>query len=571
MKPSVTSIYQEFIWSGSQSRLAADLYGTPIVTMGEVVSEFPRILAEYKDRLWHTDERMKLLRKTLIKANRGLACLTPSVEENIKRLGNGVVEAAHQSVVMGGPAYILNKAITAERISSFGVQQGVDVVPIFFVADYDIVQSELINIRTPNMGPEGNLLSLPVPKGYEHSPVSVLPLPEIGWYNAIEESLRHSYRPLLKPLDKPIQTLFEERLEQTLAITRWGFVNSNTLGDWAQKIIGRLLNIEGNLGIPIVPASNEVFRDLMVEGMEFLLAKKQRDVFLKTHERATDLIVKSGFRPGAGSRKPDYVPFYYECPEKECNRSRTELFYKEKGTEAVLTGTCPSCGQNVEIEISTNEPFLGEVGRYLSPRVDSRQLIVDTVLPIVAHVGGGGETAYYAQVIPIAKALPAPFPAFLKYPRIYFNTPWNESLSRVLNEKGLSTLHGPDMFRLIGKVNRFRKKAKYDEMNESIQSLLSVILESHQELNASLEELRGQRKTAKGNKLKDLLATILDVERYLSWVFGQYAENKLGQEASWSWIEWMLNSGVHDLFGPYRRAYMPNMKNGATLFVNFSV
>ncbi len=535
------------------------------------MSEFPKILAEYKDRLWHTDERMKLLRKTLIKANRGLACLTPSVEENIKRLGNGVVEAAHQSVVMGGPAYILNKAITAERISSFGVQQGVDVVPIFFVADYDIVQSELINIRTPNMGPEGNLLSLPVPRGYEHSPVSVLPLPEIGWYNAIEESLRHSYRPLLKPLEKPIQTLFEERLEQTLAITRWGFVNSNTLGDWAQKIIGRLLNIEGDLGIPIVPASNEVFRDLMVEGMDFLLAKKQRDVFLKTHERATDLIVKSGFRPGAGSRKPDYVPFYYECSEKECNRSRTELFYKEKGTEAVLTGRCPSCSQNVEIETSANEPFLGEVGRYLSPRVDSRQLIVDTVLPIVAHVGGGGETAYYAQVIPIAKALPAPFPAFLKYPRIYFNTPWNESLSRVLNEKGLSTLHGPDMFRLIGKINRFRKKAKYDEMNESIRSLLSVILESHQELNVSLEELKGQRKTAKGSELKGLLATILDVDRYLSWVFGQYAENKLGQEASWSWIEWMLNSGVHDLFGPYHRAYVPDMKNGATLFVNFSV
>jgi len=565
------SVYQEFIWSGTQSSLAADLYGTPIVTMGEVVSEFPKILAEYKDRPWHADERMKLLRKTLIEANRGLACLTPSVEENIKRLGTGVVEAAHQSVVMGGPAYILNKAITAERISSFGVQQGLDVVPVFFVADYDIVQPELVNIRTPNMGPEGNLLSLPVPKGYEHSPVSVLPLPEIDWYNAIEESLRHSYRPLLKPLDKPVRTLFEERLEQALAITRWGFVNSKTLGEWAQKIIGRLLNIEGNLGIPIIPASNEVFRDLMVEGMEFLLAKKQRDVFLKTHERATDLIVKSGFRPGAGSRKPDYVPFYYECPEKECNRNRTELFYKEKGTEAVLTGRCPSCGQNVEIETSANDPVLGEVGRHLSPRVDSRQLIVDTVLPIAAHVGGGGETAYYAQVIPIAKALPAPFPAFLKYPQVYFNTPWNESLAGVLKEKGLSTIHKPNMFRLLGTIGRFRKKAKHDEMNESIQSLLSVLLESHQELNASLEDLRGRRKTANGDELKDLLATILDVERYLSWVFGQYAENKLGQEASWSWVEWVLNSGVHDIFGPYRRAYVPNMKNGATLFVNFSM
>ncbi len=571
MKPSVTNVYQEFIWNDKQPGLAADLYGPPIVTMGDIVSEFPKILADYQDRLWHTDERMKQLRKTLTKANRGLACLTPSVKENIKRLGNGVVEAAHQSVVMGGPAYILNKAITAERISSFGVQQGLDVVPVFFVADYDIVQSELINIRTPNMGPEGNLLSLPVPRGYEHSPVSVLPLPEIEWYNAIEEKLRHSYRPLLKPLDKPVRTLFEERLEQTLAITRWGFVNSKTLGDWAQRIIGRLLNIEGNLGIPIIPASDEVFRDLMVEGMEFLLAKKQRDVFLKTHERATDLIVKSGFRPGAGFRKLNYVPFYYECPEKECNRSRTELFYKDKGTEAVLTGRCPSCGQNIEIETSVDEPFLGEIGRQLSPRVDSRQLIVDTVLPIVAHVGGGGETAYYAQVIPIAKALPAPFPAFLKYPRAYFNTPWNESLAGVLKEKGLSPLHKPDMFRLLGIIGRLRKKAKHDEMNESIRSLLSMILESHQELNASLEDLRGQRKTAKGDELKVLLATILEVARYLSWVFGQYAENKLGQEASWSWIEWMLNSGVYDLFGAYRRAYVPNMKNVATLFVNFSV
>ncbi|NOR38235.1 MAG: bacillithiol biosynthesis BshC [Candidatus Thorarchaeota archaeon] len=571
MKPSVTSVYQEFIWEGTQRDLAADLYGSPIVTMGEIVLEFPKILAEYKDRLWHTEERMKLLRKTLVKANRELTCLTPSVKENIEQLSNGVVEAAHQSVVMGGPAYILNKAITAERISSFSVQQGFDAVPVFFVADYDIVQSELTNIRTPNMGHDGNLLSLPVPRGYEHSPVSVLPLPEIGWYNAIQESLRSSYRPFLKPLEKPVQTLFEERLEQALAITRWGFVNSKTLGDWAQKIIGRLLNIEGNLGIPIIPASDEVFRDLMVTGMEFLLAKKQRDGFLKAHEKATDLIVKNGFRPGAGSRKSDYVPFYYECPEKECNRSRTELFYEEKGTKAVLTGKCPSCGQNVDIETPTNTPSLGDVGRYLSPRVDSRQLIVDTVLPIVAHVGGGGETAYYAQVIPIAKALPAPFPAFLKYPRVYFNTPWNESLAGVLKERGLPTLHKPDMFRLMGKANRFRKKAKHDEMNESIRSLLSVILESHKALNVSLKDLRRQRKTTTGDELKQLLTDILDIERYLSWAFGQYAENKLGQEASWSWIEWMLNSGVHDLFGPYRRAYVPNMKNGATLFVNFSV
>ncbi|MHA1481459.1 MAG: hypothetical protein ACTSQZ_08560, partial [Candidatus Thorarchaeota archaeon] len=63
----------------------------------------------------------------------------------------------------------------------------------------------------------------------------------------------------------------------------------------------------------------------------------------------------------------------------------------------------------------------------------------------------------------------------------------------------------------------------------------------------------------------------LDLERYLSWTFGQHAKNKRAQESSWSWIEWAINAGFSDLFGAYERAIVPEMKNGATVFVNFSV
>ena len=45
----------------------------------------------------------------------------------------------------------------------------------------------------------------------------------------------------------------------------------------------------------------------------------------------------------------------------------------------------------------------------------------------------------------------------------------------------------------------------------------------------------------------------------------------MGQESSWSWIDWAINSGFADLFGPYQRAYVGPMKNGSTVFVNFTI
>ena len=61
------------------------------------------------------------------------------------------------------------------------------------------------------------------------------------------------------------------------------------------------------------------------------------------------------------------------------------------------------------------------------------------------------------------------------------------------------------------------------------------------------------------------------VERYLSWTFGAYAPGKQAQEASWSWIEWAVNAGFPDLFGPYERAYVGGLRPGATLFTNFTL
>ncbi len=203
--------------------------------------------------------------------------------------------------------------------------------------------------------------------------------------------------------------------------------------------------------------------------------------------------------------------------------------------------------------------------------MDSRQILIDTLIPTVAHVGGPGETAYYAQVIPSARAMNIPFPMFMKYPRVYFNTPWNEQLAKSLEKDGFKVLHRKDMFKLMGKIAKSRRKKQYDEMNEQLVSLSQLIFDTHSSLNESLEETSKKIVESTGKALEALQFQKLELERYLSWVFGQYVDNKLGQESSWSWIEWAINSGFSDLFGPYERAYVGPMKNGATVFVNFSV
>ncbi len=569
MNPSVLDVYQRFIWSGELSELAEYLYDTPPVTMEGIIEKARVILDGYSKLNWHTPERAKKTRKALLDMNRRLGALTPKVKESIKHLHAGAVEAAHQSIVMGGPCYILNKAATALGIASIATDGNLPLTAYFFVADYDIVQPELTHVRTPNVGQNGNLVSLPVDKEYEFSPVSAIPLPSSNWYKQVEEDVRGSYRPLLKSVGSHARTLFDERLEQAFALIRWAYYSSKTLGEWGQRVISRLLNVEGDLGIPLLAASDKRIRKLMTGGLELVLARKNRDRFLAAHKEAAIRIKEQGFKTGIGVRNQDYVPFFYECPGKGCNRARIELSYQDKGAKALLTGKCPTCEDDVAIEVDAEQPDLSEYSSSLSLRVDTRQVAVDTLLPTVAHIGGPGETAYYAQVIPAARKLGIPFPAFIRYPRVYFNTPWNEQLAGVLREKGIATLHGPEMFKTTGKIGRFRKKKRFDEMNSMIGELEKILSTSHFKLNEYHQELEKRRVQGDAKSDESLLITKLEVEKYLSWAYGQYADGKLSQESAWSWIEWVMNSGFSDLFGPYFRIYTPEMKNGATHFVNF--
>jgi hypothetical protein len=154
---------------------------------------------------------------------------------------------------------------------------------------------------------------------------------------------------------------------------------------------------------------------------------------------------------------------------------------------------------------------------------------------------------------------------------VYFNTPWNEQLALSLKRNNIPVLHSPSLFGLVGRISRSAKKGRAEELNGAVLELMRLIPDTRRALDQELARIKEAIPKATGEEAKRLLILKLDLERYLSWVFGEYAEEKAGQETAWSWIEWAVNSGFHDLFGPYERAYAGAMKNGATLFVNFTV
>ena len=106
-------------------------------------------------------------------------------------------------------------------------------------------------------------------------------------------------------------------------------------------------------------------------------------------------------------------------------------------------------------------------------------------------------------------------------------------------------------------------------MNSMLEEFERILFKSHSDLNQKHVELEEQRIHGEAKEDESILINKLMIERYLSWNYGQFAEGKLNQEGSWLWIEWALNTGFSDLFGPYFRAHVGKMKNGATYFVNF--
>ncbi|MES0325758.1 MAG: bacillithiol biosynthesis BshC [Candidatus Bathyarchaeia archaeon] len=573
-RPAAYNIYADHVRDRKSSGLATELWGHISHTMGEAADLLPKARSEYGE----TSDELEALKVHMKNNMRGMGLLTGKTRETIDEMHNGVVEAGQQPNFMGGPGLVLNKISYA--VSLAGMDE--NIVPFYYVADYDGVQPELTNMRLPSPSSKGLQLSYPVQPSEHNLSIYEFKLPGENWFMKTMEKIDSNYRGILKELPAEKRDLVQKNLDHIYTIIRNAYYSTDNVSTFSTKIIGSLVNLEADIGLPIFWFSMPETRPLFQRGFELLLREPTRSRFIEASNEAQAKVAASGHKPGIGARDRDYVPFFLECMNPKCRRIRVELKYarNEGSTTADLHGKCPICEEEYSFSINAENPDVSEIIDWITPRVDSRQVITDSVFPIVGHIGGPGETSYYAEVIPAARKVGLPFPLFLRYSRAFYNTPWNELESSGIKKAGYPIISSEAVFNTLSEWVVARNtgddeglRRAHKSIEDSITSTYSRLVEQLKNHENAVAEIKQQlrnpgdrRPLIEAMKKKQGEAQIID--HYLSCCFGRFSPEKFGQEVNWMWIDLAAATGVKDVMGAYLRMYNRYTPNSSMYYIN---
>jgi uncharacterized protein YllA (UPF0747 family) len=568
-------LYSRYVKGIEDSKIAINLWGKIPSTMGEAYGVLGKIRKEYTK----PSPNLEILKKEMKRSLRERGLLTKRVSSNLDCLENGVIESGQQPMVLGGPSLILNKMAYSKSLCDLGKD---NYIPVFYVADYDGVQAELTNIRVPCPSPRGLLITYPTDHVIDDAPIRKLPNPNFEWFEKTIEKIKSNYRGILKDVETSRTEKILINLDHAVSIIKHAYYSTENVSDLSTRILGSIVNIENDLGIPFIISSEPGIRELFQEGYERLLSEPNRTIFITESNKSSDILEKAGFLPQIGRRNKEYVPFYYECSSHGCQNKRVEMKFKKEGSNSIIWGKCQHCEQDYLFSYNILKPDISDIITRITPRVDSRQIIVDSVLPVLAHIGGPGETGYYAQIIPGIQKIDLPLPVFLRYTRTFYNTKWNELYEKQVKEQGRLTLLSEQLFiALNGWVearnskNPESMKKAHERIETLLQNTFNSLVKDIIKLQTEINEIK--RNLSDPNKRNELIKEMIakqkslqEIELYLSSAFGRFSAEKFGQEVNWHWLDLALMSGLNDIMGVFLRQYNMNTPNSSMYFVNLT-
>jgi bacillithiol synthase len=301
--------------------------------------------------------------------------------ERLRQKDSVVVITGQQAGLFTGPLYTIFKALTAIKLAEHLRAQGLNVVPMFWVAAEDHDFEEVNHTRLVNR--EGRLVTITYagcpPK--EGKPVGdvklndkiadnidemIAALPESEFVPRLAEDLRDSYKAGANFADA-----FSAMVMKLFG--KFGVVLINPLDD-------RLKAIAGEIYARAMSKAPE-FASRLVDASAQLEASGYH---AQVHASATaaPLFMLDEGRRTAMTRRED-GRFYLKGSEKSFGAA--ELLDTIR--------RCPSC---------------------FSPNVTLRPIVQDFLLPTLAYIGGPAEIAYFAQLRPnyglLGRVDPAPLP-----------------------------------------------------------------------------------------------------------------------------------------------------------------
>ena len=278
------------------------------------------------------------------------------------------VVTGQQVTLFGGPSYTVFKAATAIRLAEDLRKQGVNAVPVFWLASND---SDFEEIRhTHFVGSDAKLVSVAFPGGPEHScqMAGTVPLSSIS--TCLKElRSRMDFHPFSETILEDLERDYSKDRSFREAFASWisrlfsdyGLIVFDPLMEGYQKSLSRFYEIAVTRHQPIMEALKERNQEIVKAGYD-------PQVWVDDHESLLFLV------DGSRRHKLLWEKGRYRAKEKrELSFSSREL-----------------------LQLARNDP-----GR-LSVNVLLRPILQDYLFPTAFYVGGPSEVAYFAQLNSVA-------------------------------------------------------------------------------------------------------------------------------------------------------------------------
>jgi uncharacterized protein YllA (UPF0747 family) len=513
-------------------------YGSIAKTYGDVVD-----LATESPRPPVDGTRIEKLIKILRNFHEKLGILTPKTEKHLEMIKDGVVIAGQQATIFGGSSIIGNKIATTVKISDISKERGYPLAPVFLVNTHDGIQPEITTIHLMN-NQSSNSKAIHLSDLTEGVAAHTIKTDDFSWLNENLSIVRNIFSEFKTSLEKTESKLFSEKVEHLLTFLRETYRASKTIEEWITLIWGIQTNVINDWGVVYLPSSSQEIRKLTASGYVPFL--KNRNTYIDEFNRATKKIEEMNLHPTTAKKESDYSPFFYECPK---DSYRVTLSCIEEENELILQGTCPLDKTEYTIKIDKNNIDLSNHAVHLSPRLDTNQAQLQSILPIYIRVSGPGEINYNAQVIPAVRNIGINYPIYVKYSRMLYNTPWIEKISQDPKLESYS-LFSSDFFKTLGALAKARRKGNKEDLHNASKLLKEKINTTMLQLKSITEE------------------PISAISKYKSWQFGMYDDYHNWQEVSWPWFVMSAISGIQDYIASYHRYYSEDSLVGGIGYIN---
>ncbi|MBI3649778.1 MAG: bacillithiol biosynthesis cysteine-adding enzyme BshC [Acidobacteria bacterium] len=320
-----------------------------------------------------------------INRHAGSSPLTFQHIEMLRRAGSVAIVTGQQAGLFTGPLYTIHKALTVIKLAACLRDQGVDAVPVFWIASEDHDYEEVNHTRL--IDHEGEV------KTIRYEPANRPPEVPVGKIE-LDANIQAAIDDFLAQLPP---SEFLPDLESAL---RDSYAEGEGFAAAFAKLMARLFKDYG-----------VILLDPADEGLKQMAAPLYAKAIEKSAEIAAALVERSAALVAAGyhaqvNTAEDMVPLFILDGGRRVALTQRDGRFHVKGSQrtfepdelAQLALRCPNC---------------------FSPNVTLRPVVQDYLLPTAAYIGGPAELAYFAQIRAVYEVLQRQEPCVL--PRASFS------------------------------------------------------------------------------------------------------------------------------------------------------